>query len=463
MQSSDDAIISKDLRGNITSWNAGAQRLFGYSSDEAIGRSVTMLIPDDRLEEENEILAKIRRGEHTEHFETRRRRKDGSTFDVSLTISPVKDKAGRIIGASKIGRDITELKQTQKTQLLLVGELNHRVKNTLATVQAIAQQTLRRTQSQEEFVTSFSGRIQSLARVHNLLSAATWQSADLRELVRDQLLNGAVDEARIMISGPQLKLGPQMALHLAMILHELGTNAVKYGALSGPVGSIVVGWAVENRTLNLRWREEGGPAVKVSGKRGFGTTLIEQSAKSEGGTAWMRIEARGVEWEITLPLVDLLETGEFHRGALPVDQEAVDQGRREARLEPGRLAGKRFMVIEDEPLVALDMADVLETAGAEVVASTASIADALKLIDTTPLDAALLDANLHGHPVNEIAAALTRKNVPFVFISGYGKESLPRGFQKVRLLNKPFSSSELLETATKALEQRTEVPRLRTK
>jgi PAS domain S-box-containing protein len=460
VQSSDDAIVSKDLDGIIMSWNAGAERIFGYTAEEAIGRPITLLIPEDRLNEEDEILARLRRGEHTEHFETKRRRKDGSLFDISLTISPLKDRRGRVIGASKIGRDITDRKHAEQTQLLLISELNHRVKNTLASVQAIAQQTLRRTHDPQDFVHSFSGRIQSLARVHTLLSANTWRSADLRDVVRDQLLHGVADETRISLSGPQLKLDPQTALHLALMLHELGTNAAKYGALSGTSGSIAIDWTVEDRILSLSWREHGGPPVRVTSKRGFGTTLIEQSAKGEGGTAKMRIEADGVAWDIRLPLSGLLADDRRLIG-IPSNKEPPSRGPQRVLTTPGKLAGKRFLIVEDEPLVALDLSESLTGAGAEVLASIASIPDALEFIGKTKLDAALLDANLHGQPVDEVAAALTRNDVPFAFVSGYSKEHLPLGFRDVPLLNKPFGPSDLLKTAAELFERGADIPRLR--
>ena len=142
MEFSDDAIISKDLDGVITSWNRGAQALFGYTAREAVGNSVRTLIPPDRLDEESEILARIRRGEHIEHYETVRRRKDGTLIDISLTVSPVKNAAGEIVGASKIARNISERKRAEEALHLIVDESKHRIRNTLATVQAIATQTL---------------------------------------------------------------------------------------------------------------------------------------------------------------------------------------------------------------------------------------------------------------------------------------------------------------------------------
>ena len=132
VESSDDAILSKDLDGVITSWNGGAQRLFGYTAEEAVGRSVTIIIPADRHDEEPMILERVRRGERIEHYETVRQRKDGSLVDISLTVSPIKNEKGEIVGASKIARDITELKRARERQELLLREMDHRVKNLFA-------------------------------------------------------------------------------------------------------------------------------------------------------------------------------------------------------------------------------------------------------------------------------------------------------------------------------------------
>jgi len=132
VESTEDAVVTKDLDGVITSWNQGAQRLFGYSAEEAIGKPVTMLIPMDRQDEEPVILARIRRVERVEHFDTVRQRKDGSAVDISLTISPVRNPEGKIVGASKIARDISERRRAEERQQLLLRELDHRVKNLFA-------------------------------------------------------------------------------------------------------------------------------------------------------------------------------------------------------------------------------------------------------------------------------------------------------------------------------------------
>src|SRR5246127_2774211 len=180
--SSDDAIISKTIEGRITSWNAGATRIFGYEASEMIGEPILRLIPPELHHEEKEILARLQRGERIDHYETVRVAKDGRRVDVSLTVSPLRDRSGRVVGASKVGRDITERKRAEKLQRILTDELSHRVKNTLATVQAIASQSLARARSPSDFISSFGGRLQALGRAHTLLTPTQMQSAHIMGL-----------------------------------------------------------------------------------------------------------------------------------------------------------------------------------------------------------------------------------------------------------------------------------------
>ena len=186
---------------------------------------------------------------------------DGREAWTSVSSTPMRDAAGHVVGAIAVVQDIEERKKAEKTQQLLVGELNHRVKNTLANVQAIAHLMLQRTKDPAEFASGFSARIQSLSRVHAMLSAATWRGVDLLDLIRDQLLVGAVDEARISASGPTVHLEAQLALHAALMLHELGTNAIKHGALSIAKGTVRIRWSVADAMLRLRWEERGGPVT----------------------------------------------------------------------------------------------------------------------------------------------------------------------------------------------------------
>jgi CheY-like chemotaxis protein len=253
-----------------------------------------------------------------------------------------------------------------------------------------------------------------------------------------------------------------MTLHLALMLHELGTNSSKYGALSGRGGRVTISWTVEDAVLRLRWVERGGPPVAAPTTLGFGTTLIERSARGEGGDAQMLCEAEGVTWNITMPLARTA-TSQILQQTRPGPEDSPSQPSQDGDVGKARasLAGRSFLVVEDEPLLALDVAEGLEAAGARVSGPVGTQSEALQLIEQSRFDAALLDANLHGHPVDEIAAALNRRNIPFAFVTGYGRESLPRAFRKTALLAKPFSRQELFEAATQLIVRTADVARLK--
>ena len=265
IESSDDAILSKNLEGIIASWNGGAERLFGYTADEIVGKSVTILIPAERLDEEPEILGRIRRGEHIDHYETVRLRKDGSLVDISLSVSPVKDGHGNIIGASKIARDITERRQAQARQEMLTRELHHRTKNIFAVVQAVVLRSFAGKQTVKDAQTTAMNRLQSLANTHALLIDKAWHGADIAEVVRTEM---SPYEDRVTIEGPTVILTAQAAQNFALALHELATNAAKYGALSTQTGQVSISWTVSetngDRHFTFRWQERGGPPVAAA-------------------------------------------------------------------------------------------------------------------------------------------------------------------------------------------------------
>ena len=458
---SDDAIASKTLEGRVTSWNAAATRLFGYTPEEMIGQSITRIIPPELLEEEDRILAQLRRGERIDHYETVRVAKDGRRIDVSLCVSPLRDKTGRVIGASKIARDISDRKQAEMLQRLLVQELNHRVKNTLATIQAIANQSMRRAKSPAEFVRGFSGRVQALARTHELLTQTRLQGAEIMDVVRDQVLLGGADDGRIEISGPTLMLDAQGAMNLALVVHELATNARKYGALSGPDGRLSVTWETRTnseRQLVLEWQERTNHKISVPRERGFGTTLIEQTLKAHGGSAAIRYGADGMSGTFTLPLPEQLQP----RLGLAVTAPTADATALLRRLDDKQsLAGKRVIVIEDEPLVSMDLESCLSSAGCEVVGTAGTVRDAKTLCAQAACDAALIDVNLAGQPVDELAATLTKRNIPFAFVTGYGREALPQGFRDALVVAKPFDEVALIATVELLVYQRASVVPLR--
>jgi PAS domain S-box-containing protein len=428
VESSDDAIISKDLDGIITSWNKGAERLFGYLAEEVIGKPVTILIPPERQDEEDAILRRLRRGDRIEHYETVRQRRDGSLIDISLTISPVRDAEGNVVGASKIARDITERKQklellrrqadlldqshdaiftwkigggivywskgaerlyeytaeeaigrnshellrTQspipmqevESQIaregswygelnhttrdgrtvvvesrhvrvqyggetyarditerkaheqyvhLLTREVNHRAKNMLSVVRAIAHQTA--TKNPEDFVERFSERIQALSASHDLLIRNEWKGVDIEDLVRAQLaLFANLIDSRIAVRGPRLLLKAASAQAIGLAVHELATNAGKYGALSTNKGRVDIWWQAAADMFTMSWTENDGPPVVAPTRRGFGSTVIDTMAKhSLGGEVAICYARSGLMWQLTCPAANALEPDERER------------------------------------------------------------------------------------------------------------------------------------------------------
>lgn len=300
VESSDDAIISKNLDGIIASWNTGAERIFGYTAEEVIGQPITIVIPVDRHNEEREILTRIRRGERIHHFETVRQRKDGSLIVVSLSVSPVKDGKGKVIGASKIARDVTEQRRSQDLIATLAREAEHRSKNLLATVQA----TVRLSQSEtpDGLKRVIEGRIQSLANVHSLFVQTRWVGADLSTIARQELAPySEKDRRQVRVDGPPVVLEPDVAQAVAITLHELATNAAKYGALAVPDGQVELKWSHDaDGRLHLRWTESKGPKVREPAHKGFGGRVIEQMIAQRSGTTHFDWRADGLVCEIIL-------------------------------------------------------------------------------------------------------------------------------------------------------------------
>lgn len=312
VDSSYDAIVSKDLNGIITSWNSGAERLFGYRAEEVIGRPIMILIPTDHPNEEPNILDRIRRGERVEPYETVRRRKDGSRVDILLTVSPIKNAYGRVIGASKIAHDISERKSGEELLRTVMHELSHRSKNLLSVIQAMAQQTARLSPSVDAFLDRFIGRVQGLAASQDLLVNQNWTGVSLDELVNQQLQPfGGRDAGRIDVDGPPLYVAPDAAQTLGLALHELATNASKYGALSVSGGSVAVQWNIEPESgvprFRISWRERGGPSVETPARSGFGRMLIERlTADKLDATVLLSFDRKGVVWTLDAAARDVL-------------------------------------------------------------------------------------------------------------------------------------------------------------
>ncbi len=411
-----------------------------------IGQPITRIIPPELHGEERDILARLSRGEMIHHYETVRVAKDGRKLDISLTVSPLRDPLGTIIGASKIARDITERRRLEIQQRLLVDELNHRVRNTMATVQAIATQSLARAPQPQAFVQGFTGRLHALAKAHSLLTETHFQNADIDHLIREQVLLSGSDDRRISTLGPRILLDAQLALHLGMVLHELATNARKHGALSVPDGRLEISWEIHTdpgRSLVLSWKEWGGPSVTVPESYGFGMSLIERTLKSHGGETRIQFAAHGITCLITVPLPDMMAEGRRF-GLSGVGSSLEELAARE--LGQRNLVSKRVLVVEDEPLIAMDIEGTLSAHGFSVVGPAGTLEGALKLVEQGGFDAALIDASLDGEPVaDELAAALTARKIPFAFVTGYGLDTLPSMYAQSPVLKKPFFSEQLLD------------------
>lgn len=303
VESSDDAIVTKNLDGIITSWNRGAERVFGYTAEEAIGQPVTMLIPANRLDEEPAILSRIRRGERIDHYETVRQRKHGSLIDVSVTVSPIRNDQGKIVGASKVARDITDRKRAHDRQQLLMRELEHRTKNLFAVIQSVANRSLVEPYTLAQAKEVLDGRLHALAQAHTVLADSAWQGAPLSKIVERELA-GFPDQSTI--SGCDLVVNTPAAQQFGLAVHELTTNAVKYGALSVATGRVLIEGGIEgpnaHATFSFLWKEIGGPAVVPPVRKGFGSTILLDLAKQFGPHVALSYKPDGVVYEVRYPL-----------------------------------------------------------------------------------------------------------------------------------------------------------------
>jgi PAS domain S-box-containing protein len=291
---------SGDYAHEIPSWQA----FTGQTFEEARGTGWRNAIhPDDREATSAAWATAVATGGNY-LVEIRVRRADGEWRTMLARGIPIHGCDGRIEEWVGVHTDVTEARRTEAHQKLLIGELNHRVKNLLATVQSIASHSLRSSRSQEEAREAFSARLHALARVHDVLTRERWDGADLADLVANAI-EPYDDRAssRFTIAGPPLRLAPKPAQSVSMALHELSTNAVKYGALSRDGGQVAVSWRVDGPTLHVRWQESGGPPVTTPERRGFGSRLVERGLAAElAGTARLSFEPGGVVCEITAPV-----------------------------------------------------------------------------------------------------------------------------------------------------------------
>ena len=301
------AIVALTVDGVVTEWLADAEALTGYSRDEALGMNIgAIFIEADRAAgaHTGEIKKALRDGRYEDsrwHL-----RKNGERFWANGLTLPLK---GADAVAIKVFRDETPLKQADDQRILLLNELNHRVKNSLATVQSVVEQTLRSAGVDPGVRRDLADRIIALSRAHNVLVDENWAGADLEAIVRDVTRAYDGPASRFALEGASLQLHPSQAVTLSLVLHELVTNAVKYGALSVPEGRVVINWNLSHdsagvRYLTLLWKERGGPAVHPPARSGFGTRLLASAFSQQTGKAIVEYDPEGVRAVITARLLE---------------------------------------------------------------------------------------------------------------------------------------------------------------
>lgn len=313
-------IFTVEPDGRIASWSPGAARVCGYSASEVLGGHVGMLFTEvdrasgvDALEIEK-ALSSGRAEDSRWHV-----RRDGSRFWAN-GVAMRFERHGRPC-VLKILRDETRAKRAEEQRVLLLNELNHRIKNTLTTVQSIVEQTLRSQEASPMLRKTLTDRLLALSEAHNVLVSESWAGADLRTVVDQAVdLHQPDGGGAFSVDGPPVRLSPHQAVSMSLALHELATNALKHGALAAPQGRIQVSWNVGHdgdgrRYLHLLWQERGGPPVLQPTRAGFGTRLIARSFGAEsGGKATLKYKPSGVECVIGLPLssseeIPILEVG----------------------------------------------------------------------------------------------------------------------------------------------------------
>ena len=297
-----------DSNGRILRVNEAICSITGYSREE-LQQSVLFRFshPDDTDSDRDAFRKQVAGDLDFYSAEKRFVRKDGRTIWISVRSSSVRDATGQLLYVVRVMQDITEAKLAEQRQKLLIDELNHRVKNTLATVQSLAAQTARRAVSPRAFSESFEGRLIALSKAHDQLTMHHWESADLRDLLSGAIAPHSGDPGRVVLRGEDVRLRPRAVLTLAMAFHELITNAAKYGALSEPAGRVEIRWQLTQDEagrplLRIDWHEEGGPAVSAPERRGFGSRLIEEGIAAElGGSARLSYAPEGLRCEIAVP------------------------------------------------------------------------------------------------------------------------------------------------------------------
>jgi len=418
------------VNGEYT-WDEGQYRLYGVDKQTFVPniKNVHALVHlNDRPEVEETMKRVIATGQGGQ-MEFRIIRQDGEQRWCLSTVAVTSDVPGPGLRLSGCTIDITDRKMTEERQVLLAREVDHRAKNALAVVQSLVRLT--RADTISEFVQAVDGRVRALASVHTLLSESRWEGASLRQLVEDELAPFRTRQSgQITTDGPSILLLPAAAQTFALALHELATNAAKYGALSDNEGCLQLKWELKAKNLVLTWEETGCKSVSEPKMKGFGLTVIKASIEGQlGGRATWNWLPDGLRCVFTIPRTKIMRTPQFSKKVRKADGGPQD---------PMSSGGKRILLAEDEVLVGMMVHDMLVDFGLTVVGPMASVDSALKVVQTEELDGAVLDVNLGGELIYPVAQELVDRGVPFVFVTGYEGDSIDERFVDVPLLRKPI-------------------------
>lgn len=343
--------------------------------------------------------------------------------------------------------------QAEKQRDLLVAELRHRVKNTLATIVAISRQSFAKTRSIEQARHSFEDRIRALAHTHARLADADWSGTSLETIVREETAPYEIEGATVRIAGPDVSLKPKQAVSVGMAMHELATNAAKYGGLSAKSGSLSVTWGIDAATgeVRLLWSETGGPAVQPPAHNGFGMLLLQRVLAADlDGRVDLDFAREGLTCAIAFPLERRITTlgdraGLSRAPSTPPASQPTSGG------DGGELRGTRIMIVEDEVFFGIQIHDDLAAAGCAPLGPYTSLAAASAAVRQEKFDFAVLDLNLNGELAYPLADDLTGRGIPFLFLTGYGAATLPERLRSARRIAKPYDPAALLKEIARML------------
>ena len=420
-------------------WDDGQYRIFGVDPatfELSVDNVRALIHPEDWKHLQNAIKPAA---PNTPSFQSEFRvcRPNGELrWCIGTAVASV-DATDNVVRISGVTVDITDRKEAEERQVLLAREVDHRARNALALVQSIVRLT--RADNIKSYIAAVDGRIGALARAHTLLAQSRWQGADLARLLTEELAPFRTDgPERITTAGPDVSLEPRTAQTLALALHELSTNAAKYGALSVQSGQVAVDWELQPHSLLLRWTESGGPPTQPPAAPGFGIRLISASVERQlAGEAIFHWRPEGLYCTLRVPRRDQIDALSNRPGAhARASEERLDL--------PLQLdTGNRVLLVEDEILVAMMMKDILTELGFSVVGPFSRLGEAMVAAVHEEINAGIIDVNLGGEFVYPVADVLAARNIPFVFITGYGVESIDSRFGYVPIVKKPVQRQVL--------------------